>query len=95
MKCWVLRLNSCAGTPDSRNERPHTVPAATERIQRRHEELGISYFSFSKTPGTSTVWTRLRYAGRWLFTPEEDIYHPANFVALIQRWEAAAQQAAP
>ena len=30
-----------------------TVPAAVERIQRLHEELGISYFTFSKTPGTS------------------------------------------
>jgi probable F420-dependent oxidoreductase len=29
------------------------VPAAVDRIQRLHEELGISYFSFSKTPGTS------------------------------------------
>jgi probable F420-dependent oxidoreductase len=30
-----------------------TVPAAVERIQRLHTELGISYFTFSKTPGTS------------------------------------------
>jgi probable F420-dependent oxidoreductase len=29
------------------------VAAAAERVQRLHEELGISYFSFSKTPGTS------------------------------------------
>jgi probable F420-dependent oxidoreductase len=29
------------------------VAAAAERIQRLHEDLGISYFSFSKTPGTS------------------------------------------
>jgi probable F420-dependent oxidoreductase len=29
------------------------VPAAVERIQRLHEELGISYFSLNKTPGTS------------------------------------------
>jgi probable F420-dependent oxidoreductase len=32
-----------------------TVPAAVERIQRLHTELGISYFTFSKTPGTSWV----------------------------------------
>ncbi|MEA2777260.1 MAG: hypothetical protein QOF90_2666, partial [Acetobacteraceae bacterium] len=30
-----------------------TVPAAVERIQRLHTELGISYFTFSNTPGTS------------------------------------------
>src|ERR1700722_5815745 len=29
------------------------VAAAAERIQRLHADLGISYFSFSKTPGTS------------------------------------------
>jgi probable F420-dependent oxidoreductase len=29
------------------------VAAAAERVQRLHEDLGISYFSFSKTPGTS------------------------------------------
>jgi hypothetical protein len=26
---------------------------AAKRIQRLHKDLGISYFSFSKTPGTS------------------------------------------
>jgi alkanesulfonate monooxygenase SsuD/methylene tetrahydromethanopterin reductase-like flavin-dependent oxidoreductase (luciferase family) len=30
-----------------------SVPAAVERIRRLHAELGISYFTFSKTPGTS------------------------------------------
>jgi len=30
-----------------------SVSAAVERIQRLHAELGISYFTFSKTPGTS------------------------------------------
>jgi probable F420-dependent oxidoreductase len=30
-----------------------SVAAAVERIQRLHAELGISYFTFSKTPGTS------------------------------------------
>lgn len=29
------------------------VPAAAERIQRLHQDLGISYFTFNKTPGTS------------------------------------------
>jgi probable F420-dependent oxidoreductase len=29
------------------------VPAAAERIQQLHEELGISYFTFNKTFGTS------------------------------------------
>jgi probable F420-dependent oxidoreductase len=29
------------------------VAAAVERIHRFHEELGISYFTFNKTPGTS------------------------------------------
>ena len=44
---------------------------------------------------TATNWTRVKYAGDGLFSLEEDIYNPANFVALIQRWEAAAQQAKP
>jgi len=44
---------------------------------------------------TTTNWTRLKYAGHGLFSLEEDIYNPANFVALIQRWEAATQQAKP
>jgi hypothetical protein len=44
---------------------------------------------------TATNWTRLKYAGHGLFSLEEDIYNPANFVALIQRWEAATQQAKP
>jgi hypothetical protein len=39
---------------------------------------------------TTTNWTRLKYAGGGLFSFEEDIYNPANFIALIQRWEAAA-----
>ena len=26
---------------------------AAKRIQRLHKDLGISYFSFNKTPGTS------------------------------------------
>jgi probable F420-dependent oxidoreductase len=30
-----------------------SVDAAVERIRRLHAELGISYFTFSKTPGTS------------------------------------------
>jgi probable F420-dependent oxidoreductase len=30
-----------------------SVAAAVERVQRLHAELGISYFTFSKTPGTS------------------------------------------
>lgn len=29
------------------------VEAAAERVQRLHQELGISYFTFNKTPGTS------------------------------------------
>ncbi|GAB1814831.1 TIGR03621 family F420-dependent LLM class oxidoreductase [Mycobacterium sp. MUNTM1] len=29
------------------------VEAAVERVQRLHEELGISYFTFNRTPGTS------------------------------------------
>ncbi|MGH3726201.1 MAG: TIGR03621 family F420-dependent LLM class oxidoreductase [Mycobacterium sp.] len=33
------------------------VPAAAERIQQLHEELGISYFCLNKTPGTS--WATL------------------------------------
>ena len=44
---------------------------------------------------TATNWTRLKYAGLGLFSLEEDIYNRANFVALIERWEAAAQQATP
>ena len=44
---------------------------------------------------TATNWTRLKYAGGGLFSLEEDIYNPANFVALIQRWEAAAQRRMP
>jgi hypothetical protein len=44
---------------------------------------------------TATNWTRLKYAGDGRFSLEEDIYNPANFIALIQRWEAAAQQAKP
>ena len=39
---------------------------------------------------SATNWTRLKYAGGGLFCFEEDIYNPANFVALIARWEAAA-----
>ena len=33
------------------------LPQAVERIQRLHQELGISYFSFNKTAGTS--WNTL------------------------------------
>ena len=44
---------------------------------------------------TATNWTRLKCAGDGLFSLEEDIYNPANFIALIQRWKAAAQLAKP
>src|SRR5271155_3397353 len=42
---------------------------------------------------TATDWTRLKYAGAGFFSFEEDIYNPANFISLIQRWEAAAERA--
>lgn len=45
------------------------------------------------TDYTATNWTRLKYAGAGLFSFEEDIYNPANFISLIQRWEAAAERA--
>ena len=35
------------------------------------------------------IWTRLKYAGDGLFSLEEDIYNPANFATLLERWEAA------
>lgn len=44
------------------------------------------------TDYTATNWTRLKYAGAGLFSFEEDIYNPANFISLIQRWEAAADR---
>jgi hypothetical protein len=42
---------------------------------------------------TATNWTRLKYAGAGLFSFEEDIDNPANFISLIQRCEAAAERA--
>ncbi|MDT5168149.1 MAG: hypothetical protein QOD02_1471 [Mycobacterium sp.] len=45
------------------------------------------------TDYTATNWTWLKYADAGLFSFEEDIYNPANFISLIQRWEAAAERA--
>jgi uncharacterized protein (TIGR02246 family) len=41
------------------------------------------------TSHTATNWTRLDYAGGGLFSREEDIYNLANFVKLLEDWEAA------
>jgi hypothetical protein len=38
---------------------------------------------------SATNWTRLDYAGNGLFSREEDIYNLANFVKLLEDWQAA------
>lgn len=38
---------------------------------------------------SATNWTRLDYAGGGLFSREEDIYNLANFVKLLEGWQAA------
>ena len=44
------------------------------------------------TSHTATNWTRLDYSGNGLFSREEDIYNLANFVKLIEDWEAAKRR---
>ncbi len=34
-------------------------------------------------------WTRLVYAGDGLFASEEDVYNPAHFAPVVERWLAA------
>jgi len=34
-------------------------------------------------------WTRLVYAGDGLFASEEDVYNPATFAPVVERWLAA------
>ena len=36
-----------------------------------------------------TNWTMLDYAGTGLYSREEDIYNLANFVKLLEGWQAA------
>lgn len=48
-------------------------------------------------PGDGTVhqaynWTRLEYAGGGLFSHEEDMYNPAEFVEMINGWLAARER---
>ncbi len=42
---------------------------------------------------SATNWTRLDYAGDGLFRREEDIYNLANFVKLLEDWQAAKNRA--
>ncbi|MCU1698135.1 MAG: Luciferase-like protein [Mycobacterium sp.] len=54
----LLRMLAPPDAPEEELRKLTTVldgslSAAVERIQRLHAELGISYFTFSKTPGTS------------------------------------------
>jgi hypothetical protein len=49
-------------------------------------------------PGDGSVhevynWTRLEYAGDGRFSYEEDMYNPAEFVAMIERWMEARRRA--
>jgi uncharacterized protein (TIGR02246 family) len=38
---------------------------------------------------SATNWTMIDYAGNGLFSREEDVYNLANFVALLEKWQAA------
>ena len=45
-------------------------------------------------PGDGSIhqepnWTRLTYAGEGLFSSEEDVYNPAAFGPMVERWLAA------
>ena len=42
---------------------------------------------------SATSWTRLDYAGDGLFRREEDIYNIANFVKLLENWQAVKGRA--
>jgi uncharacterized protein (TIGR02246 family) len=42
---------------------------------------------------SATNWTRLDYAGGGLFWREEDIYNLANFIKLLEDWQAAKARA--
>ena len=44
---------------------------------------------------TETNWTAIDYAGDGLFSREEDIYNPANFGSMLERWLAAKAAATP
>jgi uncharacterized protein (TIGR02246 family) len=46
-------------------------------------------------PYSATNWTMIDYAGSGLFSREEDIYNPGNFLTLLQQWQAAKDGAAP